>query len=123
MLRSDDPGFERFGEIYFSSISKGIIKAWRRHRASTSNLAVPIGAVRLALHDSRPDSPTRDQTMVIDIGDPNYALVTVPPGVWTGWQCLSDHALVANCATQPHSDDEVDRLPALAASVPYRWPE
>ena len=27
-LRSDDPEFERFGEVYFSWVNPGAIKAW-----------------------------------------------------------------------------------------------
>lgn len=122
MLRADDTGFERFGEIYFSGIRPGIVKAWRRHRRVTSNLAVPVGRVRLVLYDDRAGSPTQGQTMVIEMGKPNYVLVTVPPGVWTGWQCLGEHdALIANCATEPHDDAEVDREDSDSVKVPYQW--
>ncbi len=124
MLRVDDPGFERFGEIYFSGIREGTVKAWRRHSRVTSNLAVPLGTVRLVLHDDRAGSPTRLQTMVIEIGERNYVLVTIPPGIWTGWQCLGgDYALVANCATEPHDDAEVEREAHDSTRVPYLWTE
>lgn len=121
MLRVDDPGFERFGEIYFSGIREGAVKAWRRHSRITSNLAVPVGTVRVVLHDDRNESPTRNQTMVIEIGETNYLLVTIPPGIWTGWQCLGRDALVANCSTEPHHDDEVERADSDSTQIPYQW--
>jgi len=121
MLRANDPHFQRFGEIYFSGVRRGVVKAWRRHRQATSNLAVPFGSVQLVLHDARPASPTAGQTMSLEIGADNYVLVTVPPGIWTGWQCRGDYALVANCSTAPHDDAEVDREPADSATIPYSW--
>ena len=35
MLRSDDPYFERFGEIYFSMVYPGVVKGWHLHRLMT----------------------------------------------------------------------------------------
>lgn len=122
MMRSSDPWFERFGEIYFSKIEAGRIKAWRRHRLVTSNLAAPYGVVRLVLYDERADSPTYRELQVLLIGEQNYVLVTVPPGIWTGWQCVgTTAALLANCATEPHTDAEVEREEWDSPRIPYQW--
>src|SRR5689334_14542491 len=78
MLRADSPGFERFGEIYFSEVSSGSIKAWKRHRRMTQRLAVPIGRIRLVIHDDREHSPTAGAVQVIDLGRPEaYRLVVI----------------------------------------------
>ena len=50
MLRSDSELFTQFGEIYFSEIRSGIIKAWKRHKKQTQNQAVPINKNRLVVH-------------------------------------------------------------------------
>ncbi|MDP1569806.1 MAG: dTDP-4-dehydrorhamnose 3,5-epimerase family protein [Vicinamibacterales bacterium] len=122
MLRADDPAFERFGEVYFSGVHEGAVKAWRRHRRTTSNLAVPVGRIRIVLVDDRDGSPTAGVIQVIETGETDYALVTIPPGLWTGWRGLGPGlALVANCATDPHHPDEVDRQEAEALKEPYRW--
>lgn len=124
MLSAGDPWFVRFGEIYFSQVAAGAVKAWRRHRRSTSNLAVPSGTVNLVLFDDRPGSRTQGQVMSLVIGEPEYVLVTVPPGIWTGWQCVgASPALLANCATAPHDDSEVDREDWDSPRIPYRWPQ
>ena len=123
MLRADDPWFERFGEIYFSQVAPGTVKAWRRHRRITSNLAAPCGTVNLVLVDDRPSSRTHGQVMTLVMGEPEYVLVTVPPGIWTGWQSVGDSpALLANCATDPHDDAEVDREEWDSPRIPYQWP-
>jgi len=123
MLRADEPHFAGFGEIYFSSVHPGRIKAWRVHRRMTVNLAVPVGRIRLAMYDDRPGSPSNGRADDLEMGGQDYCLVTVPPGVWTGFQGLGTvTALIANCATQPHDPNEADRRPEDDAAIPYRWP-
>ena len=61
--------------------------------------------------------------MAIEIGEGNYQLVTIPPGLWTGWQGLgSGLSLVANCATEPHDPSEVDAVTPDSGTVPYQFP-
>ena len=42
MLKSTDPHFEKFGEIYFSCSWPGTIKAWHKHDTMTLNNAVEL---------------------------------------------------------------------------------
>ncbi len=122
MLRRDDPWFAEFGEIYFSVVFPGAIKAWHLHKRMTLNYAVPSGRIRLVLYDDRDDSPTRGELLELVTGDDAYALVTVPPGVWNGFTGLgSAPAIVANCATIPHDPDEIVRLDPSSDRIPYRW--
>jgi len=122
MLRADAPHFERFGEIYFSVVNPGAIRAWRRHRSTVANIAVPAGRIRLVLYDERDGSPTRGAVMEIDTGRDAYSLITIPAGVWSGFLGLSaEPAIVANCATAPHDPAEVDRRAEDDAAVPYTW--
>jgi len=122
MLRRDDPWFSQFGEIYFSMVYPGVVKGWHLHKRMTLNYAVPAGMIKLALYDDRDGSPTRGAVMELFVGDANYSLVTVPPGVWNGFKGIgSVPALVANCATEPHDPDEIVRMPAFTDTIPYDW--
>jgi dTDP-4-dehydrorhamnose 3,5-epimerase len=122
MLRADAPGFEQFGEIYFSCVWPGAIKGWHLHKAMTLNYAVPCGHIKFVLFDDRPDSPTRGELMELFLGETNYCLVTVPPGVWNGFKGIGDRmALVANCATLPHDPEEILRRDPFDLSIPYDW--
>jgi dTDP-4-dehydrorhamnose 3,5-epimerase len=122
MLRSDDTQFERFGEIYFSCVYPGAIKAWHIHRAMTLNYAVPHGMIKLVLYDDRADSVTRGQLMEIFTGDSNYALVTIPPMVWNGFKGIGlTTAIVANCSTLSHDPSEIDRRDPFDGTIPYDW--
>ena len=122
MLRADEPGFERFGEIYFSLVYPGAIKGWHRHRRMTLNYAVPVDLVKLVCYDDRPASPTRGAVQEFFIGELNYARVTVPAMVWNGFKGIGERAaLVANCATEPHDPAAVERLDPFSPDVPYDW--
>ena len=123
MLRADAPHFRGFGEIYFSAVNPGAVKAWKRHREMTLNLAVVAGRLRLVLYDDRTGSATHGDVQEIVFGpDDGYALVTVPPGVWSGFACADDvPALMANCATLMHDPAEAETLPPDTDRIPYRW--
>lgn len=124
MMRIDSPGFAGFGEVYFSMVRAGVVKAWKRHRLMVQNLAVPIGAVRLVIWDDRPGSASQGavQEIITGVGHEHYDLVRIPPMVWYGFKGLGlSDALIANCASLPHDPNEVDRLPEQVAAIPYSW--
>jgi len=122
MLREDSPAFERFGEIYFSLVYPGVIKAWHLHKRMTLNYAVPVGMVKLACYDDRGDSPSRGAVQEVHLGELNYALITIPPLVWNGFKGEgTSSALVANCATVAHDPGEIVRRDPFSDEIPYDW--
>lgn len=122
MLRNDSPVFQAFGEIYFSTVYPGVIKAWHIHKKMTLNYAVPHGRIKMVLYDDREQSPTRGEVQQIFLGLDHYSLVTVPPMVWNGFKGMgTEAAIVANCASIPHDPDEIERLDPFDASIPYDW--
>lgn len=122
MLKNSDDVYDRFGEIYFSGVNPGAIKAWHIHRIMTLNYAVPLGQIKFVLYDSREGSPTKGMVQELFLGQGNYALVTVPPMVWNGFKGLgSSMSLVANCATHPHDPLEIERCDPFSPDIPYNW--
>lgn len=122
MLRRDDPAFQEFGEIYFSTVYPGAIKAWHIHSRMTLNYAVPFGRIKMVLYDDRPGSKTGGELQEIFLGPSNYQRVTVPPNVWNGFKGLgTEVAIVANCATLPHDPAEISRTDPFNSSIPYDW--
>lgn len=122
MLREDSPVFERFGEIYFSTVYPGAIKAWHIHHEMTLNYAVPVGMIKLVCYDDRSESPTRGNLVELHVGELNYVLVTIPPMVWNGFKGEGvTPALVANCCTVAHRPDEIERMDPFSPTIPYDW--
>jgi dTDP-4-dehydrorhamnose 3,5-epimerase len=125
MLRNDASWFRGFGEIYFSEVKPGAVKAWKRHRVMTQHFAVPFGRIRLVVFDDRQESPSNGTVMTIEIGRPDaYQLVIVPPAVWYGFSAIgSTTALLANCADTPHDPGESEHctIEEAQAMIPYEW--
>jgi dTDP-4-dehydrorhamnose 3,5-epimerase len=117
-LKQADAGFVAFGEAYFSLINAGSVKAWKRHTRMTMNLVVPKGRARFVFHEKSADGS--DKFRVEEIGEDCYARITVPPGIWFGFQGLATpQSLILNIASIPHDSDEVER--SALSDIHYAW--
>jgi dTDP-4-dehydrorhamnose 3,5-epimerase len=122
MLRETDPHFSRFGEVYFTTIYREIVKGWHLHQDMTLNYACPYGRVKLVLFDDREDSPTRGSLMETFLGTDAHLLAVIPPGIWNGMKGMTEpFAVVANCATHAHDPSRTSRLDPLDNPIPYDW--
>ena len=123
MLRADSPLYQGFGEVYFSVVLPGAVKAWKRHRLQTQRFAVPSGILEVVIYDERDDSPTKGTVAAFCLGRPgNYRLLCIPPGVWYGFTAKSDEPVIlANCTDIPHAQGESDRIPKDSPLIPYTW--
>lgn len=127
MLRSGyalmPAGSPPFGEIYFSQVDAGAVKAWKCHKRQNQLFAVPMGKIRIVLYDWRPESPSCGQMAVLELGRPDdYFLLSIPAGVWYGFTGISaEPALICNYASMAHDPDETERLPVDSPWFPYNW--
>lgn len=123
MLRRDAPEFVSFGECYFSEVLPGAVKAWKRHREQTQNLAVPVGRIRLVIYDEREFSPTQGNLQILELGRPDaYLRLRIPPNLWYGFACISSMpALLVNCTDLPHNPVDSELWPETVSSIPYKW--
>ncbi|MBU0629571.1 MAG: dTDP-4-dehydrorhamnose 3,5-epimerase family protein [Candidatus Margulisbacteria bacterium] len=122
MLRTTDPHFEKFGEVYFSVAYPGVIKGWHLHTKQTQFYAVIQGMIKLVMYDERKDSKTYGELMEIFTGEDNYQLVRIPVGVVNGYKTIGvKPAIVANCATEPHEANEMLRYDPLKCHIKYDW--
>lgn len=121
-IKRTETSFCGFGEAYFSTIHKGAVKAWKRHRRMTLNLVVPCGEIKFVLFDDRHNSPTCGELFEITLSRRNYQRLTVPPMVWMGFKGMDDDVnMLLNIADMPHDPDEVDRVDAYMNNIKYTW--
>ena len=115
-LKSNDKGYKKFGEIYFSWVNMGVVKAWKKHNKMTLNLVVPYGQVKFVFH-----LPSKKEIFrVEEIGNLNYNRITVPPGIWFGFKGIGKNEnLVSNFADILHHPDEVERV--KKENFLYKW--
>ena len=122
MLKRTDPHFIEFGEIYFSCGYPGVVKAWHTHKEMTLNNCVIVGMIKLVLYDGREGSPSKGEIMELFIGEDNYCLVQIPPGVANGYKAYGDKmAILANCATMPYNRNELIYIDPFDNDIPYDW--
>lgn len=123
MLRASSPFFAGFGELYFSEVTPGAVKAWKLHKRQTQCFAVPVGQIKVVLFDDRETSPSRGKVCEILLGRPDqYRLLRIPPQVWYGFTVVGDRlALLCNCADLPHDPEESVHKDAADPTIPYQW--
>lgn len=117
-MKQSDTGYAGFGEAYFSWVSAGAVKAWKRHMKMTMNLVVPVGKVRFVFRQV--NAVGAEKFRVEEIGVDGYARITVPPGIWFGFQGLcTPQSLVLNLASIPHDPNEIERM--MISDSKYIW--
>ena len=113
-MKKSDSGYIGFGEAYLSLVEFGAVKAWKRHLQMTLNLIVPVGKVRFVFVDSS------GLVKEVIAGEGHYVRLTVPPGIWFGFQGVSEGtALLLNIANIEHSTDEVESK--ILNEFKYDW--
>lgn len=118
-LKNNEPSFAGFGEAYFSTVNKGAVKGWKRHREMILNITVPSGCIRFVLFDDREDSITKGTIQEITISPKNYQRLTVPPGIWMAFQGVDEYNMLLNIASIPHNPAEADSLPIQNEHIPF----
>ena len=122
MLRTDSQVFEKFGEIYFSTIYHQSIKGWHLHKETVLNYVCIKGKVKLVLFDNRKESSTKGVYQELILSPEDYFLVTIPPNIWNGFKGLDEaESIIANCLTLPHDEKEMVRKDPFDKSFSYKW--
>jgi len=124
IMRADDPWFEKFGQVYFTTTYPGIVKAWHYHKKQTDHFYVVKGMVKAAMYDSRKGSPTYGVVNQVYLGEHCPALLRIPPGILHGWMCVSTkEAYIVNITTEVYNYDRPDefRTDPHDNNIPYDW--
>lgn len=123
IMKSADEQFDKFGEVYCSTVYPGVVKGWHLHKKMTLNYIVLKGNIKFVLYDNRPDSETYQLIQEIYIGENHYVMVTVPPNVWNGFKGVGvEEAYVINFTDLPHDPDEIIRMdPHKNGVINYDW--
>ncbi len=124
IMRADDPWFEKFGQVYFTTTCPGVVKAWHYHKIQTDHFYVVKGMVKIALYDERKDSATNGIVNQLYLGEHCPGLVRIPPGVQHGWMCVGKkEAYIVNIVSEMYNYAEPDeyRTHPHDNHIPYDW--
>lgn len=123
IIRVTDDFFEEgFGQWSHSLMYQATAKAWHIHNVQLDWWYVPIGVLKVALYDTRKESPTYGALMEFFMGENQPSqVVRIPPGVAHGCRCLSGPAHLFYITSQVYNPADEGRIPHNDPTIGYDW--
>jgi len=122
--RSDDEGFQGFGQVYVTTAHPGVIKAWHSHKRQTDCFCVIKGEALFALYDGREGSPTRGELQTFRCDENNRLAILIPPEVQHGFKNIGDDEVwCMNCPNRTYNAAAPDeyRLDPFDPAIGFDW--
>lgn len=113
-MKKSDVGYDGFGEAYFSTVNKGIIKGWKKHTKMTLNIIVISGEIEFVIYD---ESTKEFENVKLSLN--NFQRLTVKPGLWMGFRGLGKNNTLLNLASIEHDPEEAQNIPI--ERINYEW--
>ena len=122
LRKSDDIFKEGFGQCSHAVVYAGVAKAWHVHLRQIDWWYVATGVLKVALHDTRADSPTHRQTMEFLMGENQKPqVVRIPPGVAHGYKCVNGPAHIIYVMSHTYDPEDEGRIPHNDSTIGYDW--
>jgi len=124
IFRRDDNIFEKFGQVYVTTVKSNVVKAWHYHKKQTDNFCCISGKIRLGLYDARKNSPTFGKTMDMKLSLEEPKLVSIPANVYHGFKGIAKvESIIINTPTEPYSHKNPDeyRMDPFKNNIPFDW--
>lgn len=121
--RTDDFFQEGFAQWSHSLMYPGVAKAWHIHKTQIDWWYVPVGNLKVALYDNRPESRTYKKLDTYFIGE-NYptSVIKIPAGVAHGCKALGGgvtHLFYITSGT--YDPAEEGRIAHNDAEIGFDW--
>ena len=101
IINKKSKNFSGFGELYLSSLNKGISKGWNFHKKMTLNLFVVKGRVMFFLKKDK-------KVFRINLNEDQNEILTIKPKVWVKMVNLSlNESKIINFANLVHDKNEI----------------
>ncbi|HUS15183.1 MAG TPA: dTDP-4-dehydrorhamnose 3,5-epimerase family protein [Chloroflexia bacterium] len=119
---TDDFFTEGFAQLSHSMMYPGVAKAWHIHKTQVDWWYVPIGNLKVALYDTREDSPTHGVTMELFMGE-NYPskVLKIPPGVAHGCRAIGGVSHLLYATSNIYDTGEEGRIAHDDPAIGYDW--
>ena len=119
---SDDFFAEGFGQWSHSLMHAGTAKAWHVHQRQTDWWYVAMGTLKVALYDTRADSPTYRELMEFFLGAHHPPkVVRIPPGVAHGCKAIGGPAHLFYVTSNMYDPADEGRIPHDDPDIGYDW--
>jgi len=96
-------------EIYATgNFSEKTIRGLHKHKLETKVFFAVSGAAKFVAIDDRKDSPTYKEINSFVLTPSNPTVLTIPPGVYSGWMSLTNNTTIIGIADREYDKDSPD---------------
>ena len=123
VVRVSDPIFtEGFAQWSHTLSYTGAAKGWHVHARQVDWWYLAVGVIKVALYDTRAESPTQGELMEFQLGE-HYGpkLLKIPPGVAHGYRVLDGPAHLFYIVSEEYDGTDEGRIPHDDAEIGYDW--
>jgi dTDP-4-dehydrorhamnose 3,5-epimerase len=123
VLRASDPLFaEGFAQWSHTMSYTGVAKAWHIHQRQVDWWYLAVGAIKVALYDTRSDSATHGQLMEFLMGE-QYGpqVLRIPPGVAHGYRVLEGPIHLFYIVSEEYDGTDEGRIAPDDPEIGYDW--
>lgn len=111
-----------FGQLSFSLVNPGVVKAWHLHKKQTDWMCTLVGDMKLVLYDSRKNSKTYQNLMEILMGESNgLKVIKIPPGVAHGYKVINGPMRILYLTSREYDPGDELRIPPDDPEIGYDW--
>jgi dTDP-4-dehydrorhamnose 3,5-epimerase len=123
LIRVSDPFFEEgFAQLSHSLMHPGVVKAWHLHKTQVDWWYVPLGVLKVALYDTRPESVTKGVLQELFLGgEHGYSVLKIPPGVAHGCKAIGGAAHLIYVTSMIYNTEEELRIAHDDPEIGYDW--
>ena len=123
LIRVSDSFFgEGFAQLSHSLMHPGVVKAWHLHKTQVDWWYVPLGVLKVALYDTRPESPTKGMLQELFMGgEHGYSVLKIPPGVAHGCKAIGGAAHLIYVTSMVYNTEEELRIAHDDPEIGYDW--
>ena len=123
VIRVTDGFFtEGFAQLSHSYMYPGVAKAWHVHKTQVDWWYVPVGVLKVALYDLRPDSPTYRVLQELFMGEEHgQKVLKIPSGVAHGCKAIGGTAHLIYVTSNVYDTSEEGRIPHDDPEIGYDW--
>ncbi len=123
LIRVSDPFFaEGFAQLSHSLMHPGVVKAWHIHKKQIDWWYVPMGVLKVALYDTRSDSPTHGVLQELFMGEQyGQKILRIPIGVAHGCKAIGGLAHLVYVTSNVYDPTDEGRIPYDDAEIGYDW--
>ena len=94
---------ENVEEIYTTSIRRGEIRGWKRHKKMTCRLHVLAGSVEITIKG------TKFKSFQHLLNNDKPEIFVIPPKTWFLFKGIADYSIILNFPDLTHDPNEVER--------------